>query len=179
MLREQKTVKAGCPCEDRVELEGNVGAQSISARENGLRDGAEYLIVKLLGRNNLNRAYKRVKQNGGAAGVDGMTVNEMLPYLKEHGEGLKERIRRGKYKPQPVRRVKNPETGWRGASTWSTSGHRPNGTTGVGASIAANIRTDIFGQQLWLSSGSKCAAGHEEGKGILRTRLQRILCKSE
>ena len=109
MLREQKTAEADCPCEDRVELEGNMGARSIPARENGSRDGAEDLLVKLLDRNNLNRAYKRVKQNGGAAGIDGMTVNEMLPYLKEHGEELKKQIRSGKYKPQPVRRVEIPK----------------------------------------------------------------------
>lgn len=109
MLREQKTVKADCPCEDRVELEGNTGVRSIPALENDSRNGADDLLVKLLDRNNLNRAYKRVKQNGGAAGIDGMTVNEMLPYLKKHGEELKEQIRNGKYKPQPVRRVEIPK----------------------------------------------------------------------
>lgn len=109
MLREQKTVKAGCPCEDRVELEGSKGAQSILAWENDSRNGTDDLLIKLLDRDNLNQAYKRVKQNGGAGGIDGMTVDEMLPYLKEHKEELLERIRSGKYKPQPVRRVEIPK----------------------------------------------------------------------
>ena len=63
----------------------------------------------MLQRDNLNAAFKRVKQNGGAAGVDGMTVDEMLPYLKEHREELIANIRNGRYKPQPVRRVEIPK----------------------------------------------------------------------
>ncbi|MBT9141559.1 MAG: Group II intron-encoded protein LtrA [Dehalococcoidia bacterium] len=64
---------------------------------------------KVLHRDSLNAAYKRVKQNGGAAGIDGMTVDEMLPYLKEHKEELLASIRSGRYKPQPVRRVEIPK----------------------------------------------------------------------
>ncbi len=62
----------------------------------------------MLHRDSLNAAYKRVKQDGGAAGIDGMTVDEMLPYLKEHKEELLASIRSGRYKPQPVRRVEIP-----------------------------------------------------------------------
>ena len=60
-------------------------------------------------RENLNRAYKRVKANKGASGVDGMTVDEALPWLKEHGGELLDHIRKGKYKPSPVRRVEIPK----------------------------------------------------------------------
>lgn len=109
MLREQKTAKAGWPCEDRVEPEGTRGARSTGALEDADRDGAEELLEKLLDRNNLNAAYKRVRQNGGAAGVDGMTVEEMLPYLKEHSTEIVESIQNGKYKPKPVRRVEIPK----------------------------------------------------------------------
>lgn len=52
---------------------------------------------------NLNRAYKRVVYNGGSPGVDGMTVDELLPYLKTHGEAIKQLLREGAYRPQPVR----------------------------------------------------------------------------
>ncbi len=105
MRREQKTVKAGWPCEDRVELEDNKGALSIAEPENVEKDGAESLIGRMLERDNLNAAYLRVKQNNGAAGIDKMTVEEMLPYLKEHKEELVESIREGRYQPKPVRRV--------------------------------------------------------------------------
>jgi len=109
MRREQKTAKAGCPCEGMVETESNKGARSIAPLETAEKDGAESLLERVLHRNNLNAAYKRVKQNGGAAGVDGMTVDEMLPYLKEHKDELLASIRSGKYKPQPVRRVEIPK----------------------------------------------------------------------
>jgi RNA-directed DNA polymerase len=109
MPRQQKTAQAGYPYEGMVETESNKGAPSIATPENAEKDGAGGLLEKILHRDNLNTAYKRVKQNGGAAGVDRMTVEEMLPYLKEHKEELLESIRSGKYKPQPVRRVEIPK----------------------------------------------------------------------
>ena len=60
-------------------------------------------------RENLNRAYKRVKDNKGAPGIDGMTVEDALPWLREHREELLDQIRNGKYKPQPVRRKEIPK----------------------------------------------------------------------
>ena len=50
-----------------------------------------------------------MKANKGAAGVDGMTIEEALPYLKEHQQELINRILRGKYTPSPVRRVEIPK----------------------------------------------------------------------
>lgn len=57
----------------------------------------------------MNKAYLKVKGNGGSAGIDGMTVDEMLPYLKEHREELLTALRNGKYKPKAVRRVEIPK----------------------------------------------------------------------
>ena len=51
----------------------------------------------------------RVKTKKGAPGVDGMTIEEALPYLKEHQQELTTRIYRGKYTPSPVRRVEIPK----------------------------------------------------------------------
>jgi len=67
------------------------------------------LLERMLDRDNLNRAYKRVKQNCGACGIDGMRVEDMLPYLKEHRDELLSSIRGGWYKPKPVRRVEIPK----------------------------------------------------------------------
>jgi group II intron reverse transcriptase/maturase len=105
MRREQNIAKAGWTCEDRVELEGNKGVRSIAEPENGEKDGAESLMERMLQRNNLNAAYLRVKRNKGAAGIDAMTVEEMLLYLKEHKDELVRTIRMGTYQPKPVRRV--------------------------------------------------------------------------
>ena len=74
------------------------------------RDNAEPdLLGKILEKDNLNRAYKRVKANKGAPGVDGMTIEQVLPWLKEHGKELTDRIKSGKYTPSPVRRVEIPK----------------------------------------------------------------------
>lgn len=67
------------------------------------------LLEKILQRDNLNQAYKKVKSKKGSGGVDGMDVDELLSYLRKHGKELNQRIRDGKYKPNPVRRVEIPK----------------------------------------------------------------------
>ncbi len=66
-------------------------------------------LEAILYKDNFNRAYKRVKANKGAPGIDGMTIEEALPYLKEHQQEITDRIYRGKYTPSPVRRVEIPK----------------------------------------------------------------------
>jgi len=109
MCREQKTEQSGWTCEGTVETESNKGVRNITTSESAEENGAENLLERILHRGNLNAAYKRVRQNDGAAGIDGMTVSEMLPYLKEHGKELIASIRGGWYKPKPVRRVEIPK----------------------------------------------------------------------
>jgi RNA-directed DNA polymerase len=60
-------------------------------------------------RNNLKRALARVKANKGAAGIDGMTFEDLGPYLKEHWPAIRAQLLDGTYKPQPVRRVEIPK----------------------------------------------------------------------
>lgn len=67
------------------------------------------LMEQILSKENLNAAYLQVVRNKGAAGVDGMTVEELGPYLSENGENIREQLRTRKYKPQPVRRVEIPK----------------------------------------------------------------------
>lgn len=69
----------------------------------------ETLIEQILDRNNLNLAFKKVKRNKGAAGVDVKDIEATRLYLKEHGQEIIQLIREGKYKPQPVRRVEIPK----------------------------------------------------------------------
>jgi len=66
-------------------------------------------IEEVLNRENLNRAYAQVLGNKGAAGIDKMSVDELGPYLAEHGEELLGKIRKGVYKPSAVRRVEIPK----------------------------------------------------------------------
>lgn len=67
------------------------------------------LLEKILERNNLNRAFKRVRTNKGAPGVDGMTIDEAKTFLKENKKEFLDRIYRGKLTPSPVRRVEIPK----------------------------------------------------------------------
>ena len=72
---------------------------------------ATSLMEKICNRANLNRAYKRVKTNKGAPGVDGLTVDELGSYIRDHKEKLIESLLNGSYEPQPVRRVMIPKPG--------------------------------------------------------------------
>lgn len=67
------------------------------------------LLEKILSKNNLNNAYKQVYKNKGASGVDGVTVDKLFSYIKEHREDILWQIRNRKYKPIPVRRVYIPK----------------------------------------------------------------------
>ena len=102
--------KESCSQRDSAERKGYVRAHRSFNRIWKERDSAEPdILSKIVDKDNLNRAYKRVKANKGAAGVDGMTIEAALPWLKEHNHELIERIRKGKYTPTPVRRVEIPK----------------------------------------------------------------------
>lgn len=94
---------------DSVEREEYAKVPSASPGEGKERDGAENLLKRILDRNNLNRAYKQVKRNHGAPGIDGMTVEQALPWLQEHRAELLQSIREGTYNPSPVRRKEIPK----------------------------------------------------------------------
>ena len=96
-----------------VEPRGNAGVLSITPASEGGRDDEKVisspLLEEVICRDNLNLAYKRVKSNKGSHGVDGMSVDELLPYLKQNGDHLKQEMLEGSYYPQPVRRVEIPK----------------------------------------------------------------------
>lgn len=105
-----ENMKNGCSQRDSAEHEGYAKASRSFNRIWKERDSAQpRLLEAILYKDNFNRAYKRVKANKGAAGIDGMTVDEALPYLREHQKELTERIYKGKYTPSPVRRVEIPK----------------------------------------------------------------------
>jgi RNA-directed DNA polymerase len=102
------------PLEGGVELQDKAGASSVSPVSERRRDDRpevkEEMFERILSKENLNLAYKRVKSNRGSHGVDGMTVEELLPFLKEQGEAIRQRILAGEYQPQSVRRVEIPKS---------------------------------------------------------------------
>ena len=110
MEKAENTGNGDCSRTDSTECKGNAREQSTEKPESGETEIREPgLLEAILDRENLNRAYKRVKANKGAPGADGMTVEEALPWLKENGKDLMESIRAGKYKPTPVRRKEIPK----------------------------------------------------------------------
>lgn len=70
---------------------------------------AQCLIERMVERDNMVKALNRVKQNKGAAGIDGMTVDELSGYLQSNWQVIKEQLLKGMYCPKPVRRVEIPK----------------------------------------------------------------------
>ena len=68
-------------------------------------------MEEVVDRDNLNRAYRRVKANKGAPGVDGMTIRDLRDWIAAHKEELIASLLDGSYQPQPVRGVEIPKPG--------------------------------------------------------------------
>ena len=98
--------------ENKLETEGNVEVPSIidvsPKEEIDTKTVTNELLEKILTKDNMNLAFKSVRANKGASGIDDMQVDELLQYLKENGDQLRESIRKGKYNPKALRRVEIP-----------------------------------------------------------------------
>lgn len=109
--RQKRQLDLAFPREERGEALNRL-AQGVEptmaeyASENTARDR---VMEEVCSRENMLEAYKRVKRNKGSPGVDDMTVDEMLDYLKEHWEGIKQKLLLGTYRPHPVRLVEIPK----------------------------------------------------------------------
>ena len=92
------------------------GTESLTAKcETESPAGEEQLMEEVCGRENCQRALRRVKANKGSPGIDGMKVSELPGYLKQHWPAIREQLLSGTYQPQPVRRVEiaKPDGGMR------------------------------------------------------------------
>src|ERR1700758_2961399 len=69
----------------------------------------EELMEEVCDRENLVRAWKRVRRNQGSAGVDGMTIDDAKDHLREHWPSIRSRLLEGTYQPKPVKRVEIPK----------------------------------------------------------------------
>jgi RNA-directed DNA polymerase len=111
--RKQPTSYEGSRQKVAVKPRGYVGAPSSSSaqRDNSSREDQGDLLDKMLEGNNLRLAYQRVVHNGGAPGIDGVTVKDLQAHLKERWDTVKAELLEGTYKPAPVRRVEIPKPG--------------------------------------------------------------------
>jgi RNA-directed DNA polymerase len=102
-------------------------------------DPNERLLERIMARENLQSAWKRVESNKGAAGVDNMTVDRYPDYAREHWPAIREMLQNGRYQPQPVKRVEIPK---------ATGGTRPLGIPTVQDRLIqqamAQVLTPIF-----------------------------------
>ncbi|QZN92881.1 group II intron reverse transcriptase/maturase [Limosilactobacillus panis] len=108
MRQSQKTE----PQADRLSRIGLENRKYTRARSTDYGEGKGMSVTiqdQVLDRNNLNQAYLRVKRNKGAAGIDDMTVDGLLQYLRENKTELITNLREGNYKPVPVKRVEIPK----------------------------------------------------------------------
>jgi len=85
------------------------GTESFTAKREAESPASEQLMEEVCGRKNCQQALARIKANKGSAGADGMTVEQLPAYLKQHWPAIREQLLRGTYKPQPVKRVEIPK----------------------------------------------------------------------
>lgn len=111
--RKQKTSKEDCLRRVGLEAREEAGVPSVPvANTQGKAQSRKQttdLMERILDRDNLNRAAKRVIRNKGSHGIDGMQVDELLPYLKDHGSSTVTELRVGSYRPRPVKKVAIPK----------------------------------------------------------------------
>jgi hypothetical protein len=122
-----------------------------------------HLMEAVSGAANLDRAYKRVKGNGGAPGVDGMTVEALRDWIAANRERLIVSLLDGSYKPQPPAFAGagsagglDPQAGRRGTPTRHPDPRvkpgdgGPAGTASDHASSGTHPRPDVLGVELWI-----------------------------
>ena len=110
--KSQKELAFMSASEVKPELELEEGTETLAAGSKAeSQAGNQQLMEVILERENLKQALKRVRSNKGAAGVDGMGVEELKPYLQQHWTKLRAELLSGSYEPPAVRRVEIPKAG--------------------------------------------------------------------
>jgi len=98
----------------RKSRENEAGASSVAAKREDSSPECEQMMEAVVERRNMQTALQRVMSNRGAAGVDGMTVEELKPYLREEWKRIKEELLGGEYRPSAVLKVEIPKADGKG-----------------------------------------------------------------
>jgi hypothetical protein len=106
---------------------------------------SEQLMESICEPENMRKALKRVQENKGAPGIDGITVEELPGYLRRNWPKHREELLQGTYKPKPARREEELVDSLRNEST---------DTAGDVAGSAGAVGPDILRAQLWISTGA-------------------------
>ena len=137
-----------------------------------------HLMEVVTGSANLNRAYKRVKANGGAPGVDGMTVDDLRGWIAVNREALIASLLDGSYKPHPPAFAGagsagciDPQTGRRGAPTRHPHGRGSFGTAIDRAGSGPDPRPNVLGVEFWVQAWARRARRAASGTGVCGGRI--------
>ena len=140
-VRMQKTSAQAndCPQRDRTASEWYAGVQTFMwMTEDNIVEvpfDKEHLLEIILSPLNLNKSYKAVVRNSGSGGIDKMSCEELLPWLKANKDELISSLQCGTYRPNPVRRVEIPfRNPYSGRPIGATS-HKPNTDPDIRASV--------------------------------------------
>jgi RNA-directed DNA polymerase len=128
------------------------GTESFAAKcETESPAGEEQLMEEVCGRENCQQALRRVKANKGSPGSDGMRVEQLPGYLKQHWPAIRERLLSGTYRPQPVRRVEiaKPDGGMR---KLGINGRGSPAAKSGGADLGSGVRGRFPGVLVWISA---------------------------
>ena len=109
--KHQKSAKAERSSVTPGEAERGEGSGEARRVRPARADSGRALLVQALTRENLVRAWQRVRANAGSAGVDGLSVGQTAEHLKVHWPQVKEQLLAGTYRPRPVRREQIPKAG--------------------------------------------------------------------
>jgi RNA-directed DNA polymerase len=116
-VRERTPTTAGknplatAGCRERNSRLPTAGASNPPGKQDPWEPWGEMLLEEVLAGENMKRALRRVRKNGGVAGVDEMTVEELEPYLKAEWPRIRKELLEGRYEPKPVKRVTIPKAG--------------------------------------------------------------------
>ncbi len=112
------------------------------------------LMERVVERNNLKKALAQVKRNKGAPGIDGMTIGDLSPYLRDHWPTIRDQLLKGTYRPQPVRRVEIPK---------ASGGTRPLGVPTVLDRFIQQAVLQVL-QEAWDGTFSERSFGFRPGR---------------
>ena len=106
---KETIINCGKSVEHKIHRNGQSDSRIIEKDNINTNKPTGGLLEKILSKDNMNKAYQKVKRNKGAGGVDKMEIDELLEHLKTNRDKILTKLLKGSYKPQPVKRVEIPK----------------------------------------------------------------------
>jgi len=152
---EAKAEKPGAVPEgsDQKSREYGSGVSGVTATDGEYwTEAGARLMEETVSRGNMMAAFRRVVSNKGAPGVDGMTVDQLEGYLKEHWPRIREELLDGTYMPQPVLKVEIPKPSGGETYVRDTYRGRPAHSAGAAPATDTALRTAFLRKLLRVSA---------------------------